>query len=187
MKTPAYISALLLALCGTAAHADTKNNSFYLGTGAGIYYVDIDGVGLDATAPTWRVFGGYTLNKYISFEGGYTNLFEISDDITDPLVDADVDLDGSSFDVLVRPTLPIGERFELFGIVGYSWYDWDISVQVDDLPVVSDSDKDSEFLYGLGGAWNVNDRWSLRGEWTNVDVSDADFGMFTASVSYSFQ
>jgi hypothetical protein len=33
----------------------------------------------------------------------------------------------------------------------------------------------------------MTDRWSLRGEWTNVDVSDADFGMVTASVSYAFR
>jgi len=173
-----WIATLTLALLGTTAHADNRNNTFYLGTGAGLYYVDIDGLDFDQAAPTWRVFGGYTLNKYISFEGGYTNLFEMDDTI----LGVDVEMDGSSFDVLARPTLPVGDRFELFGIVGYSWYDWDI--RVDNLEA---SDDDSELLYGLGGAWNVTDRWSLRGEWTNVDVSDADFGMFTASVSYSFR
>jgi hypothetical protein len=145
--------------------------------------VDIDGVDLDRSAPTWRVFGGYSLNKYVSFEGGYTNLFEISESV----FDADVEMDGSSFDVLVRPTLPIGDKFEAFGILGYSWYDWKIRAEVTGFPAQSASEKDSEFLYGLDGAWHVTDRWSLRGEWTNVAVSNADFGMVTASVSYSFR
>ena len=178
MKFRIWIATLILAMAGTTAQADNKNNSFYLGTGAGIYYVDIDGLDFDQTAPTWRLFGGYTLNKYISFEGGYTNLFEVSDDI----LGIDVEMKGNSFDLLARPTMPVGDRFEVFGIVGYSWYDW--KIKVDD---ISASDDDSELLYGLGGAWNMNDRWSFRGEWTNVAVSDADFGMFTASVSYSFR
>ena len=62
-----------------------------------------------------------------------------------------------------------------------------LTVVVDGFEPVEDSNKDGEFLYGLGGAWHFAERWSLRGEWTNVAVSDADFGMFTASVSYSFQ
>ena len=60
----------------------------------GVYYVDMQGVGLDKAAPTWRVFGGYTLNKYLSFEGGWTNMFNISDTI----MDVNVDMDGSAFD-----------------------------------------------------------------------------------------
>jgi OOP family OmpA-OmpF porin len=182
MNFKAMTSALILALGGTAAQAETGNNEFYLGTGAGIYYVDIDGVDLDKASPTWRVFGGYSLNKYLSFEGGYTNLFEISDDIAG----VDVEMDGSSFDALVRPTLPIGDSFELFGIVGYSWYDWKIRAEFEG-ESISDKEKDGELLYGLGGSWHMTDRWSLRGEWTNVDVSDADFGMVTASVSYAFR
>lgn len=186
MKALLTLSALLLALAGTTANAETRNNSFYLGTGAGMYYVDIDGVDLDKSAPTWRLFGGYSLNKYVSFEGGYTNLFEISEDFSDEFFDARVEMDGSSFDVVVRPTMPIGDQFEIFGLVGYAWYDWNFKTEFDG-ETFEDSDKDSELLYGLGGAWNFADRWSLRGEWTAVNVSDADFGMFTASVKYSFK
>jgi opacity protein-like surface antigen len=182
MKMRFWTTALVLALLGATAQAETNKNGFYLGSGAGVYYVDMQGVGLDKAAPTWRVFGGYTLNKYISFEGGWTNMFKISDTI----MDVNVDMDGSAFDVIARPTLPLGDRFEAFGILGYSWYDWTIKAEYLG-QTVSDSANDDDLIYGLGAAWNVTDRWSLRGEWTNVDVSDADFGMVTASVSYSFR
>ncbi|MGE0622122.1 MAG: porin family protein [Pseudomonadales bacterium] len=181
MKIRTLLAALVLGLFGATAQAET-DRGFYLGSGIGMYYVDIDGIDLDQSAPNWRAFGGYTLNKYLSFEAGYSHLFEVSDDI----LGVDVEMDGDAFDVMVRPTLPIGDRFEAFAILGYSWYDWNISASFQGQSV-DDSANDDDLIYGVGGAFRFGDRWSLRGEWTMVDVSDADFGSVTASVSYSFR
>ncbi len=181
MKIRFWMAALAFTLIGATAQAET-DRGFYLGSGAGMYYVDINGVDLDKAAPNWRVFGGYTLNKYLSFEGGYSHLFEISEDI----VGVDVKMNGDAFDLMVRPTLPIGDRFQAFAILGYSWYDWNLKATYLG-QTVDDSMNDDDFIYGIGGAFRFADRWSLRGEWTMVDVSDADFGMVTASVSYSFR
>ena len=176
-----WLSALILTFAASA-QAKTDGGNFYMGSGAGLYYVDFDGVDFDQSAATVRLFGGYKLNEYVSFEGGFTNLFEVSGDI----LGADAKMDGHSFDLAVRPTLPIGERFEAFGVLGYSWYDWKVKTNVNGT-TTSFSDTDGEFLYGLGGAWHINDAWSLRGEWTIIDVSNADFGMVSASVSYNFR
>jgi opacity protein-like surface antigen len=97
-----------------------------------------------------------------------------------------VDMKGTSWDLTARPTLPLGERFEVFGVLGYSWYDWKIRASFEG-ETVSEDDKDGELLYGLGAAWQINDAWALRGEWTMIDVSDANFGMVSAAVSYSFR
>ncbi len=181
MKIRFVTAALALALFGASAQAD-DNTGFYLGSGAGVYYVNMDGVDLDKAAPDWRLFGGYKLNKYIAFEGGYTHLFEISEDI----LGVDIKMDGDAFDLMVRPTLPIGDRFEAFAILGYSWYDWNLKASYQG-QTADDSANDDDFIYGVGAAFRFADRWSLRGEWTMVDVSDADFGSVTASVSYSFR
>ena len=42
-------------------------------------------------------------------------------------------------------------------------------------------------MYGFGGMFDINDNWSLRGEWTTVDVDDADFGMLSFSATYNFR
>ena len=42
-------------------------------------------------------------------------------------------------------------------------------------------------MYGLGAGWNITDNWNLRGEWTAIDVSDADFGVFSVSATYNFR
>ena len=71
---------LLLVLVGSLAHADDQKG-FYAGSGAGMYYVDFDGMDYDESAASVRIFGGYTLNEYVSFEAGYASLFETSADV----------------------------------------------------------------------------------------------------------
>ena len=187
MKRYPLFSALLLSLA-SAANADVGTDPFYLGTGAGAYLVNFNDTGsvvdVDASAPARRIYGGYVFSSFLSLEGGYNGLFEV-DEVTDPLFDADVVMKGSSFDVFVRPTLPLGKRAELFGIVGYTWYDWDVSPGAD-LPAI-DPVKGHDWQFGAGGGWRFNKRWSVRAEWTQVQQSDVEFNLFTASASYSFR
>lgn len=181
MKNHMWVLGVLAAGLSAGAAAD-DNNTFYAGSGAGLYYVDFDDLSFDESAPTVRVFGGYRLNEYLSFEAGYSKLFEASGDVAG----FDVDVDGSALDLSVRPSFPLNDNISAYGIIGWADYDLDVSVDTG-AGTVSDSSSDSELHYGLGGAWRVNDAWAVRGEWLMVDVSDADFGMFSVSASYSFQ
>lgn len=181
MKGRVWTSGLLAAaLAGGVQAAD--DNTFYAGTGAGMYYVDFDGLDFDESAPTLRLFGGYQLNQYLSFEAGYSQLFEASGDVAG----LDVEVDGSALDLSVRPTLPINDKLSAFGILGWADYDFDVKVS-DGVTSASASDSDSEFQYGVGGSWLVNDAWAVRGEWVIVDVSDADFGLLSVSATYNFR
>jgi opacity protein-like surface antigen len=178
MKSRALVIGLLATgLCGVA---QAQEQGFYAGSGAGIYYVDFDGLDFDESAATLRVFGGYQLNPYVSFEAGYTNLFEASGDIAA----VDVDLDGNAWDVSVRPSLPVADNLTVYGILGWTEYDLEVSASVGS---ASASDSDNDLHYGVGGALTLNDNWNMRGEWTVVDVDDADFGMFSLSAVYNFR
>jgi len=152
MKKRAIALGLLVFGAASMGHADDQAGNFYAGTGAGLYYVDFDNLDYDEGAATLRGFGGYSLNQYVSFEVGYTKLFEVSDDV----LGVDVDVDDNVWDLSVRPTLPL-------------------------------SDDGDELHYGSGAAFDLTDRWTLRGEWVTVDVSDADFGMASLSASYDFR
>jgi opacity protein-like surface antigen len=174
-------SAALLATTCSFANAES-NSGFYAGSGAGIYYVDFDDVSFDESAATVRVFGGYKLNEYVAFEAGYMKLFEASGDT----LGVDIEMDGTSWDVSVRPTLPVGDRFDVFGIVGWTQYDFEVKASALGVST-SDSDKNDDLIYGLGGAFNLNDNWTLRGEWVAIDVDDADFGTLTFSATYNFR
>ncbi len=180
MKSRALVTGLLAAgLCGTA---QAEEQSFYAGSGAGMYYVNLNGVDFDETAPSFRVFGGYALNDYVAFEAGYTNLLKASNDVAG----VNVDVDGSSLDLTVRPTLPLGEKVRAFGVLGWSRYEFNVSASAGGAKV-SDSGNDTDLLYGLGADLQLGGNWNLRGEWTTVNVNDADFGMFSVSAAYSFR
>jgi len=166
---------------GAAAHAESTPG-FYAGTGAGMYYINIDGLDYDENAMSVRGFGGFRVNDYLSLEAGYSHFFESSGDVAG----IDVKMDGSAWDASVRPTLPIGDRFEAFGILGWSKYSFDVKVSANGLSA-SDSDSDDNMMYGLGGAYSLTDRWTVRGEWVAVDVSDADFGTVAVSATYNFR
>ena len=174
--------ALMFLMFGLApwGHADS-HGGFYAGTGAGLYYMDFDDLDFDEGAATLRGYAGYKFNRFIGLEAGYTKLFEVSDD----LLGVDVDIDGDVWDISARPTLPISDSFRAFGIVGWSNYDWSIAASGPGV-VVTDSADGDELHFGVGAEVDFTDNWTLRGEWITVDVSDADFGMFSASVSYNF-
>lgn len=177
MKKQALIAGVLAAGLSTGAAA-AEQSGFYAGSGAGLYYVDFDGLDFDESAPVLRIFGGYRLNEFVAFEAGYNNLFESSGDV----LGADVDLDGWIWDASVRPTLPLSDRVSAYGILGWAEYEFDVSSGG-----ASASGSDGDLEYGLGASWNVSDVWDLRGEWLLVDVSDADVGMLSLSATYHFR
>ncbi len=190
MDIRAWILGLSLVLLGTAAHAD-ENRGFYAGSGAGLYYTEIDAINLDESAAQLRLFGGYQWNKYLAVEAGYSKLFEVSASEDIPLLgSADVDLDGSSWDISARPMWPISDKFHAFGIVGLAQYDleYDATITVTGLPAMTISDEESEreFFFGLGAGFDMTDNWTLRGEWITVNVDDGNFGMFSVAATYNF-
>lgn len=180
MKSRVLVTGLVAAgLCGAV---QAEEQGFYAGSGAGMYYVDFDGMDFDESAASLRLFGGYQLNQYVSFEGGFTNLFEATGDFAG----VDVDLDGTAWDVSVRPSLPLAETFTAYAILGWTEYDFEVSASAGGVSA-SDSGSDGDIHYGLGGALSINDSWHVRGEWSTVDVDDVDFGMFSLSAVYNFR
>ena len=180
MRIRVWSIGLLFTLLGALAQADDRGG-MYMGAGSCLYYFELGGTGFDESAATVRVFGGYKMNEHVSFEMGYTSLFESSASV----LGTDIDFDGSSWDVSVRPTLPVSDKFEIFGVLGFARYDIDMTISTP-LGNVSVSDSGTELHYGLGGMLNLNDKWSLRGEWIFVDVDDGDLSMLSFSASYNF-
>lgn len=173
-------SAALLLSAATPAIAD-DHTGFYLGAGAGIYYVDFDDIDFDESAGNVRVFGGVRLLDFLALEVGYSQLFESSGEV----LGADVDLDGDAFDVSVRPTLSLTDAVDLFGIVG--WTEYDLDVTASGLGATASADaSEGDLFYGLGAGLSLGDQIQVRGEWTSIDVSDADFGTLSVSATYRF-
>ncbi len=180
MKSRVMMAGVLAAAISGSAMAEEPG--FFAGSGLGMYFIDVDDIDFDENAEALRVFGGYRMNEYVSFEVGYSKLFEASGDA----MGFDVETDGSAFDVAVRPSMPLADNFTAFAVLGWSRYDMDVKVS-NGLVSVSDSDKDSAFTYGIGGAFDINDNWTVRGEWSAVDVDGGDLSMLGISAVYNFR
>lgn len=173
----------VLSLCSLGAFAPTTNaaeNGFYLGGGAGAYFLDIDESDFDDGAPTAKVFAGYRLHPNLAVEADYQKLYKSSGDI----FGIDTGVKADAWTVALRPTFPLTDFIDLYGKIGYAWYDVEASASVGGL-TFTESESERDLTWGGGVDFNFGNL-SLRGELSRIEVEDADLNMLTAGVVYRF-
>ena len=122
----------------------------------------------DADSDSWKIFGGFNMNKYVGLELTYYDLGNFSDTSGDSTFEADI----SIFDVSFRGILPLGERYEVFGKLGYSSVDVETATSTD-LVTATAEGSDWELFYALGVGLKLGQRFGIRAEWETWDVSDS--------------
>jgi OOP family OmpA-OmpF porin len=189
VKFPLVLAALAVAAAAPAAYAQDENAGWYLGGGIGQFNAQIDDVDdVDATVDEWdeddtayKFFAGYRLNNFLSFELDYINLGEPSGTAI-PGFNVDASVDG--FAPYVIGTIPLGPWFEVYGRLGYYFYDATVGVE-DELDDRVEFDEESEDLvYGAGIGANIGERLNVRFEYERFDlqgVDDADSLWLTAA------
>ncbi|MDR1164079.1 MAG: porin family protein [Candidatus Accumulibacter sp.] len=181
--------ALLLAFGNGAASAQ----NFYFGGSLGQSNTKFDGSdysfedpalsGLiserrDKTDNAWKLFAGYEFNKYIAVEGGHAELGspEVRYSGSGPLqgLKGKARLKQSAWFISAKGTLPIHERFNLFGKVGITHNKSSISAKSNDavlnayldLPHKKSADKTGLF-YGVGAEYVLDKNIRFRLEYEN--------------------
>lgn len=192
VKIAAMIASLAVAGAAPAAYAQYAQNEdagFYFGGGVGQFNAQIDDVDdVDGTVDEWddddtayKFFGGYRLNPFLAFELAYINLGEPSGQVV-PGYNVDASVDG--FAPYVVGTIPLGRWFEVYGRVGYYFYDATLGVETE-LDGRAEFDEESEELvYGAGVGANIGERLNIRFEYERFDfenVDDADALWLTAA------
>jgi len=168
------------ALSAVPASANAADTGLYLGGAVGAYTLDIDDTDFDDGATVAKFFAGYRLHPNLAIEADYQKLFEADDDILG--VNAEVDADA--WTVALRPTLPITDFIDLYGKIGYTWYDVETKASLLGVSTTLD-DSDSDFSWGGGVDFNFGNL-SLRGELSRIEVNDADLNLLTAGVVFKF-
>jgi opacity protein-like surface antigen len=180
------IAASVLALsCGTAlAQSPENDEGLYLGVAYGQFNVNVDDIDdtdealkeIDDEDNAWRIFAGWRINPYFAFELNYVDFGENSGS-------TGTDTSGSSGDYAVelagiQPAIygifPIGP-VELFGKVGYYFYDVDLSFDFDADELDADSDTSEEALsYGFGAGITLFERVNAKLEYEKIDTDLID-------------
>jgi OOP family OmpA-OmpF porin len=185
----------------SATHA--AQNDWYIGAGYGSSSVDtgITAVtaSLDEEDTGFRLFAGLKLNKNISIEGFYADLGESS--LTGNTGDTFI-IDGVLYGFLVDNAaitakakvfgfnglfaLPLNDRFSLFGKLGLANWQYDATVSGSGIASGSFSDDGTDFFYGAGASYAINNDWSVRGEYNLYDFDGDDVDMLSINILRSF-
>ena len=133
----------------------------------------------------WKVFGGYQFSKFLGVEGGYVDLGKVSGtDTSFGLGDVDAEMWGVFISGV--GTLPIGDRFGVFGKIGAAYTD----IEVSSSTLGSDSDDGVNLTFGVGGFMNILRNLSVRVEWERFQDAggdaELDVDLISVGVAYKF-
>lgn len=206
MNKQLFLLVFSAAMGVTSAQA--ADTGFYVGGSAGRSEVnDFNGSDLDAELATlglisssstddtdtgWKAFAGYRFMKYLAVEGAYTNFGEATANsiVTAPSAGVvNTTLESDAWTLSALGILPLGDRFSLFGRVGVNFWNIDVSATGTGgggTATASDSDDGTDWVYGVGAAYDFTPNLSARGEWERYDFDDSDVDLLSAGISWSF-
>ena len=173
----AIVSATLAPLA--ISQEQTETSGFYLGGGFGQFNAKIDDVDqVDNTIDKWneddtayKVFAGYRLNRFLAFEADYINLGKPSGAVV-PGFNVDSSVDG--FAPYVVGTLPLGPYFEVYGRLGYYFYDANLRQRSQLNGDVQFDEESNDLVWGGGIGANVGEKFNVRLEYERFDLQRLD-------------
>jgi OmpA-OmpF porin, OOP family len=180
-----WFAAAALAVGAIAtAPARAADLGPYIGVGAGIYTLSLDDDELDDfddNAAFGRLFGGMRLTDNLAVEVDYQKLAETKDD----LFGGELELDATAWSVSIRPILPITDFIDLYGRLGWAWYDVEATASALGTSF-SIEDSDDDFTWGGGVDINLGQSLSLRGDFSRIEIEDTDLNLISAGVFFRF-
>jgi hypothetical protein len=180
MKLLTAVALLSVLLIGVSS---AYGAGLYLGGSIGASYanynwddVDLDDFEISGADFAWKLFGGYKVIPFLSFEGGYRNLGKVTDDVKGIVYGSET----KGWDVEAMGILPLGIA-HLWIKAGYFF--WSSEGTWGDDTQTSDG---SDFMWGLGGDLSLI-AIALRLEWESFEMSDAKhLSMFSGGVTFGF-
>jgi OOP family OmpA-OmpF porin len=147
----------------------------------------------DKTDIGGKVFGGYMFTPNVGVELAYQSFGKAKVGFTETVNGVPVTVNGefksSGWSMFLVGQYPI-EQFRLFGKIGFSRLDNELSVTLPQFSSANDSDSSTEFAWGLGVTYMFNKNLGIRGEyenfkWSFEDTSD-NIGFWSIGIHYSF-
>ena len=170
-------AALLLS-----ANPAIAGDGFSIGVSAVRADVDVNNEAMNVNGDTtgWRLFGLYKFNERFGIEGGVSSY----DRPDDPSIPSNVEAEHESFDLFAVGTLPLTEKLDLFGKMGF--VSSTTELEEDELNEVSSSSTDLALAFG--GEYELTRKLAIRGEYQWVDSQNSGAGnMLSLSGVFSFQ
>lgn len=130
------------------------------------------------TDTSWKLLGGYRFNRFVAAEASYVDWGEVTATVRVGTQNVGVKASQHSYGLAAVGTLPIGERFEVFGKAGF------VQTEQETTSTRTVSRDETEFHYGLGLKYAFTRNWALRGEWENTEKLKVE--LLSIGVEYRF-
>jgi OOP family OmpA-OmpF porin len=194
-----FIVAGLLLSTGPAPAFAQDDAGFYVGGGIGQSELKdaCDGDGLtvtdcDDTDTAWKLFAGYSFNKYFAVEGGYIDFGEASLTGTELGIPFSATAEAWGITAHAVGALPIWEGFSIIGRAGAVF--WNVDTEVSALGLTASEDDDGISLaVGAGVQWMFGRNFGIRAEYEFFDgigddetTGESDIQVLSLSVLFKF-
>jgi OOP family OmpA-OmpF porin len=179
------LAAATAAVLAASPAFAADDSGFYVGAGLGNFAVNSDriynGKDFDGSDIGFKVFGGYKFMPYLAAELEYIDGGEPDDTFRNDIFPDDrlkgtagvTGFVGSGVGIL-----PIGESFDVFGKLGFIYWDLDGSVKVRNadgtLGKESAGNDGTDFAWAVGGSWHFMENFAVRLEYQGFEIEDTD-------------
>lgn len=146
-----------VAASPAAVHAQ-QDAGFYLGASVGRAHAKdacestgplVVVTACDEKDTSWKLFGGYQFNRNFALEGGYVDFGKVTASGTVLGVPVSARAEANAFELLAVGTLPLTDRFSLYGKAGL--FRWDAKAEGTVLGItVRERAKDIDLTFGAG-------------------------------------
>ena len=152
------------------------------GVGAASLNEDFDGFDIDADSTAFRVTIGWQLNDAVSLEVGYQNFGRFDQNVDLDGTPVEVSLKADGFTLGVTGSLPLSERFRVFGRAGAFFWDGDADIN----GISQARPEDTNLFLGIGLSYDLTRKFVLTGDWTRYELEDAASNVFSLGFRYVF-
>jgi opacity protein-like surface antigen len=173
------VGVLATGVLASSPACAADESGFYVGVGIGQAHNEVGRFRLEDSVV--KAFVGFAFNDYFATELAYVDPQEAEEGFDDGRVA--VDVDGAIVSAIA--SMPLHERWSLFGKVGWTYYDARQIVENDGERETATQSED-DFAWGLGTAVKIGRLWSLRFEYEAVEVSEGAFDTISVSGTVRF-
>jgi len=173
-------ACLMAAMFVSVAARAEDDSAFYIGAGVG--QASQESGEFEGNDTSFKLFGGWSFNKFFAVEGGYIDGGNQSDDLGS--IHAEVSSDG--FFVAGLAKLPLaGGAVSPYVKLGYTFYDAKTTLSSGNQSI-SESESDEDLLFGGGCEFKLGENFRLRAEFEKVNVPDAAFEIYSLAGTWQF-
>lgn len=180
---PAAVYALIAMITAIPATASAETGFFLAGSvGESTFENDIDGVRVDTDSTAYRLTGGFQVGDYFGLEAGYHSFGKYDESLDVGGFATDVSLEADGYTLGFITGIPVGQSVSLFGRGGAFF--WDADARIDDIKIAFPDDTD--WYYGAGADFKVNERFSLIGDWTRYEFDTSESDVISIGFKFVF-